>query len=177
MNYSDNIFFEKAEIEDVKLLLNLAIKTFRDTYSDKNTKEDMEIYVASEFTPEKILSELENEDIEYHFAKIDDEIVGYLKVNFGDCQTEKDHPNTVELARVYVVKDYQGRKIGNSLIAKAMDIGRQRNAKYLWLGVWEENQKAIRFYERNGFTIFGKHSFLLGEDLQEDWLMKYDLQG
>jgi ribosomal protein S18 acetylase RimI-like enzyme len=101
-----------------------------------------------------------------------EEILGYLKLNFTDAQTEKLEENHFEIERIYVLKAFLGQKIGQILFDKAIEIGREKNLEYVWLGVWEENHRAIRFYGKNGFEIFGKHDFVLGEDVQTDLLMK-----
>ena len=104
-----------------------------------------------------------------------DEILGYLKLNFKDAQTEKVEENYFEIERIYVLKAFLGQKIGQILFDKAIEIGREKNLEYVWLGVWEENHRAIKFYEKNGFKIFGKHDFVLGKDVQTDLLMKLKL--
>ena len=70
------------------------------------------------------------------------------------------------------MKDFLGQKIGQILLNKAIEIGKKKNLEFLWLGVWEENHRALKFYKKNGFEIFGKHDFVLGEDVQTDLLMK-----
>jgi len=99
-------------------------------------------------------------------------VVGYLKLNWGNAQTEKTTENTLEIERIYVVKEYQGKKIGNILIQKSIEIGKSKNIDYLWLGVWNKNTKAIKFYKNNGFLPFNKHEFLLGTESQVDIMMK-----
>jgi diamine N-acetyltransferase len=78
----------------------------------------------------------------------------------------------VEIERIYVQNAYQGLKIGKALFDKAVSVAKERKASYLWLGVWEENHKAIAFYEKNGFLAFDKHIFMLGNDPQTDIMMK-----
>ena len=132
----------------------------------------MQKYLDENLSIEKLKSELENPNSEFYFAENNNEILGYLKLNFKDAQTEKLEENHFEIERIYVLKAFLGQKIGQILFNKAIEIGREKNLEYVWLGVWEENQRAIRFYEKNGFEIFGKHDFVLGEDVQTDLLMK-----
>ena len=72
----------------------------------------------------------------------------------------------------YAKADYQGQGIGAQLFDFAWQVAEERSMKYVWLGVWEESIDAIRFYERQGFSAFSQHSFLLGQDLQTDILMR-----
>lgn len=162
----------KINIDDLEALRNLSIQTFMETFEEVNTEEDMQKYLDENLSIEKLKTELENPNSEFYFAENNDEILGYLKLNFKDAQTEKLEENHFEIERIYVLKAFLGQKIGQILFDKAIEIGREKNLEYVWLGVWEENHRAIKFYEKNGFEIFGKHDFVLGEDVQTDLLMK-----
>ena len=165
----------KINIDDLEALRNLSIQTFKETFEEVNTEEDMQKYLDENLSIEKLKSELENPNSEFYFAENNDEILGYLKLNFKDAQTEKLEENHFEIERIYVLKAFLGQKIGQILFNKAIEIGREKNLEYVWLGVWEENHRAIRFYGKNGFEIFGKHDFVLGKDVQTDLLMKLKL--
>ena len=162
----------KINIDDLEALRNLSIQTFMETFEEVNTEEDMQKYLDENLSIEKLKTELENVNSEFYFAENNDEILGYLKLNFKDAQTEKLEENHFEIERIYVLKAFLGQKIGQILFDKAIEIGREKNLEYVWLGVWEENHRAIKFYGKNGFEIFGKHDFVLGEDVQTDLLMK-----
>ena len=162
----------KINIDDLEALRNLSIQTFKETFEEVNTEEDMQKYLDENLSIEKLKTELENVNSEFYFAENNGEILGYLKLNFKDAQTEKLEENHFEIERIYVLKTFLGQKIGQILFDKAIEIGREKNLEYVWLGVWEENHRAIRFYGKNGFEIFGKHDFVLGEDVQTDLLMK-----
>lgn len=165
----------KIDISDIETLQSLSIQTFYETYSDRNTPENMEIYVSKNFSSEKLKKDIEQKDSEIYFALMDKTPVGYLKVNYNDIQTELNYPNSIELERIYVLKEHQGHKIGQLLFNKALSLGKQKNMNFLWLGVWSQNTKAIHFYEKNGLKKFRTHLFKLGEDKQLDFLMKIDI--
>ena len=165
----------KLDITDLENLQKISIITFRETFEEVNTEEDMQKYLNENLNEEKLKSELENQNSEFYFAENNGEILGYLKLNFKDAQTEKVEENHFEIERIYVLKAFLGQKIGQILFDKAIEIGREKNLEYVWLGVWEENHRAIRFYGKNGFEIFGKHDFVLGKDVQTDLLMKLKL--
>lgn len=162
----------KINIDDLETLRYLSIQTFKETFEEVNTEEDMQKYLDENLSIEKLKTELENPNSEFYFVENNDEILGYLKLNFKDAQTEKVEENHFEIERIYVLKAFLGQKLGQILFDKAIEIGREKNLEYVWLGVWEENHRAIRFYGKNGFEIFGKHDFVLGEDVQTDLLMK-----
>lgn len=162
----------KLNNNDLEALINISIRTFKETFSEMNTEEDMQKYLDENLNERKLKSELENLNSEFYFAENNDEILGYLKLNFKDAQTEKVEENHFEIERIYVLKAYLGQKIGQILFNKAIEIGKEKKLEYVWLGVWEENHRALKFYKKNGFEIFGKHDFVLGKDVQTDLLMK-----
>ena len=165
----------KLDITDLENLQKISILTFRETFEEVNSEEDMQKYLDENLSLERLKNELENQNSEFYFAENNGEILGYLKLNFKDAQTEKVEENHFEIERIYVLKAFLGQKIVQILFDKAIEIGREKNLEYVWLGVWEENHRAIKFYEKNGFKIFGKHDFVLGKDVQTDLLMKLKL--
>ena len=78
----------------------------------------------------------------------------------GKSQTEKQSTNSLEIERIYVIKEFHGKNIGQLLCDKAIEVATQKGAEYVWLGVWEENPRAINFYKKNGFVEFDKHIFI-----------------
>lgn len=132
-------------------------------------------YLENGFSVEKIKAELEDQNAEFYFAELNEEAIGYLKVNFGQSQTEIKDENALEIERIYVLKEFHGKKVGQILFEKALELAKTKKVDYVWLGVWEENQRAIRFYEKNGFVAFDKHIFKLGNDEQTDIMMKLKL--
>ena len=111
----------------------------------------------------------------FYFAELDNQVIGYLKLNFGGAQTELKDNKALEIERIYVTKAFHGKKVGQLLYNKAIEVAKEKSADYIWLGVWEENQKALQFYKKNGFVEFDKHVFVLGDDAQTDLMMKLEL--
>ena len=171
----DNFEITKVNSNEITSLQKVGRQTFFETFSQTNTEENMQKYLEESFSSNKLLGELNNPDSLFYFAKYSDEIVGYLKLNFGHSQTELNDNEALEIERIYVLKDFQGKKIGQKLYEKAVEVAKQNKVKYIWLGVWEKNQKAIDFYEKNGFVPFDKHIFVLGDDEQTDIMMKMEL--
>lgn len=165
----------KATIFDVEVLQAIGKQTFIETFAADNTKENIKKYLDTAYSSEKLMAELNNKNSELYFAELEGNIVGYLKINLEDSQTEMILSNALEIERIYVLKEFQGKKVGQILFNKAIEIANQNLLKYVWLGVWERNPKAIRFYEKNGFKIFDKHIFKLGDDEQTDYMMKLEL--
>ncbi|GGG26756.1 N-acetyltransferase [Christiangramia forsetii] len=168
----ENIQIKEVTFKDIDQLQQIGKQTFTDTFGSQNSPAFMEEYLKKSFSRDKVSEEISDKNSEIYFAEIDKNIVGYLKVNFDQSQTELKDRNALEIERLYVIKKYLGKKIGQALYDKAINIARHKNLQYVWLGVWEENPRAIRFYEKNGFEKFDKHIFDLGGDKQTDILMK-----
>lgn len=157
-------------------LQKIGRQTFYETFSESNTEENMHNYLEEVFSADKLSDELNDKNAAFYFAKIEDEVIGYLKLNFGQSQTELKDDKALEIERIYVLQEFHGKKIGQILYDKAIEIAKQKKADYVWLGVWEENQRAISFYKKNGFVEFDKHIFKLGDDEQTDIMMKLKLE-
>lgn len=172
-----DIDINKVVLNDIVQLQKIGRQTFYETFSAGNTKENMNKYLDEEFSIEKLTVELNDKNAEFYFAKLDNTIIGYLKLNFGPSQTELQDDKALEIERIYVLKEFHGKNVGQILYDKAIQVARQKNADYVWLGVWEENPRAINFYKKNGFVEFDKHLFKLGDDIQTDIMMKLKLNG
>lgn len=170
-----NITVQKVTLNNIKQLQEIGRKTFYETFAGSNTEEDMQKYLDESFAETKLTEELTDPNSEFYFAILDDNVIGYLKVNFGQSQTELKDDKALEIERIYVPKEFHGKKVGQILYDKAIEIAKQKNADYVWLGVWEENPRAISFYKKNGFVEFDKHIFKLGDDEQTDIMMKLKL--
>jgi diamine N-acetyltransferase len=172
----ENIETIKVTLSDIDRLQKIGRQTFYETFSAGNTEENMKKYLEEGFSTEKITAELNDKNSEFYFATLSNEVIGFLKLNFGQSQTELKDDKALEIERIYVLKEFHGKNVGQILYDKAIEVARQKNADYVWLGVWEENPRAINFYKKNGFVEFDKHIFKLGDDKQTDIMMKLKLK-
>lgn len=168
----ENIKIKRVTLNDIVNLQKIGIKTFFETFSESNTVENMKKYLDEGFSIDKLTDELNNKDSEFYFAILNNSTIGYLKLNFGQAQTELKDYKALEIERIYVLKEFQGKNVGQLLYENALNIARKKNVDYVWLGVWEKNLRAISFYKKNGFVEFDKHIFVLGNDSQTDIMMK-----
>lgn len=161
---------------DIPQLRPLAIKIFRDTFTPLNTPEAMEAAVEKEYNIEGFEKEFEEPGQHYYFVCDGERPVGYLRLRKNP---EVDHllgTNNIELQRIYVDHDYHGQKVGDKLMQLAIDVGIKLKHDWIWLGVWEHNPRAIRFYQKWGFEKFSEHPFYMGVERQTDWLMRRALR-
>ena len=157
---------------EMATLQQISRQTFAETFAGSNTEENMRKYLDEAYSLEKLAEELKAPDVYFYFAKEGEEVIGYLKLNAGASQTELKDKKALEIERIYVLSQWQGKKVGKRLYDKAIEVAKVLNVEYVWLGVWEENTRAIGFYERQGFVAFDKHIFRLGQDEQTDIMMK-----
>ncbi|HGH7991141.1 TPA: GNAT family N-acetyltransferase [Streptococcus agalactiae] len=146
------ITFKKVGLDNVNILQNLAIETFRQTFSHDNSAES-----------------------DTYFVYLDTDLVGYLKVNWGSQQTEKDLDKAFEIQRIYLLDAYQGKGIGKATFEFALDLAYKSGLDWAWLGVWEFNHKAQAFYAKYGFEKFSEHQFSVGDKVDTDWLLRKSL--
>lgn len=167
----DVIRFQRAGLEDVLTLQRISIQTFLDAYAESNSAENMARYIDESFSELRLTEELSEKNSEFYLAHAD-HIIGYIKVNLNEAQTDRHDPGAMELERIYVLKEYYGKGIGNQLMALAISTARAHGIERMWLGVWEDNPRALRFYAKHGFTAFGRHIFKLGDEEQWDVMME-----
>ena len=170
-----SLVFRKCTIEDLHMLVEVSKSTFIVAFEADNNPKDFNTYIERAFNTNRIKDELSNPNSTFYFVYKENNLVGYLKLNIGNAQTEQLDLEGMELERIYVLDEYQGQQIGKQMLDKTISLARKEQVEFLWLGVWEENKKAIRFYKRYGFIKFGTHPYYIGADKQTDWLMKYSL--
>lgn len=173
---SMDIFLRYATQEDAKLIADLSQQTFYDTFAADNTDADMTKFLGEQFTKGRLMLEVGQPENNFLLAYSGDEVAGYLKLREGKKLKELEGVKTMEIARLYVVTNFIGQGIGKRLMQTAIDIALEKQNEVVWLGVWERNHRAINFYRSWGFEKFGECDFLLGDDLQRDWLMKKELR-
>lgn len=232
---ASSIKIKKCTLAQLDELQKICCQTFSETFASSNSQSDMEKFLNSAYSKEKLREELLNPESQTFLAfenepetqtaplkisgdnkiptssenkladletSVDDKIetslkkqsaplktpvddkiktksekvLGFLKINFGNAQTEQKCENSLEIQRIYVLKTAKGRGIGSSFMSLAQEIAREKNLSCIWLGVWEHNEKAKEFYAKKGFYKFGEHIFTLGSDQQIDFLMKKELK-
>ena len=173
----ETILIRQATVEDAKLLTDLAYTTFWDAFAHhpKNAPDDLNHYMRQAFNREQITSELADAKNIFLIAEIDGEAAGYSKIIIDNIEPGITATRPVELSRLYAHQKHLGQGVGQSLMDACFERARAEDRDVMWLGVWEYNPRAQRFYEKNGFRIVSSHVFQLGEDPQTDLLMQIEL--
>jgi diamine N-acetyltransferase len=159
-----------ATINDIVQLCEIGKITFVETYGDQNTPENLKNYLQEKFNKEQISDEIQTPKTIFLLVELENEPIGYAKMRFN--LVENPDEKALEIERIYISKKYHGQKYGAMLMQKCIDVAIENKYESIWLGVWEHNPKAISFYQKWGFEVFGEHIFQLGDDAQTDFLMK-----
>jgi diamine N-acetyltransferase len=167
--------FKKCLPNDLDELVQISKTTFVNAFETHNDPDDFKNYIDLAFKRDQLHAELKNPHSAFYFAYLDKNLVGYFKLNWNDAQSDLKRHDSLELERIYVLQEFQGKSIGEKMLEEVKRLGTKTNKNFLWLGVWEHNKGAIKFYEKNGFSKFGMHPYLIGKDKQMDWLMRFDL--
>ena len=171
------ISIRPATLEDAGPLTNLSYTTFWDAFAHhpKNAPEDLSHYMRQAFNLDQIASELADPNSIFLIATIDEKPAGYAKLIMNSIEQGITATRPVELSRLYSQQEFLGRGVGQNLMDACFERGKDEGCDIMWLGVWEYNPRAQRFYEKNGFNVVGKHTFQLGADPQTDLLMQRQL--
>jgi ribosomal protein S18 acetylase RimI-like enzyme len=164
-----------ATIDDAALIAEISRETFYDTYAADNTKEDMDLYLTTKFADEQILAELEDPLHLFLLAYVGDTLAGYVKLKDATHASLGTDP-AMEVARFYARKNFHGKGVGKAMMEACITHAKVLNRQWLWLVVWKQNPRGIQFYQSAGFSICAEAIFVLGEDVQYDWVMKKSLQ-
>lgn len=170
------IVFRLCTEKDVDALAALSRETFTTAFEKDNDPEDFKQYIQTAFNSDALLKQLRNRDSFFYFMYLGNQLIGYVKMNQHQAQTEFRSEDGMELERIYILDKFQRKGYGKRMLDQLIHLGLRANKRFLWLGVWERNLNAIRFYESCGFVIFGTHPYYIGTDKQTDWLMRLDLK-
>jgi len=153
----------------------LARRAFDTTYRPHNPNELIDEYLLDSLSDAAVTKDLANPLNTFLIAVEDNAITGYLKMRPSKGPKTISIDDSVEIERIYAAPDYTGRGVGAELMKAAITHAHNANFKTIWLGVWAENQRAVKFYEREGFTAIGEHVFMMKDDPQRDFVMSLNL--
>ena len=168
----DSITIRIANIDDAETIADLSRKTFYDTFAPFNTPENMELFLREQFTRVTLMEEVKNPFNLFYLAYDGDELAGYVKLREHKFSRDPAIKNSLEIARLYATLNMIGKGVGKKLMQLSINLAVEKKKEMVWLAVWEKNQRALDFYEKWGFKIFDRQVFVLGTELQKDWVMR-----
>jgi len=169
-----------ATLDDAQALARLAEDTFRSTFAAYNTDSDMALHCERSYGPGIQAAEIANPQMHTLVCDAGNQLIGYAQLRFGrapDCVMVRNPTSKPgEIQRLYVADSWHGKGIAPALMDACLQEMKKRHLDTVWLGVWEHNPRAIRFYQKNGFSAVGDHIFPVGTDPQRDVLMMRPLE-
>jgi len=162
-------------IDDAKMLAEFGANAFYDSFAKDNTEENIRLFLESKYSTELQRKELSDPNVLFLIAEIEDEMIGYAKINLNSRDHSVQGEKSIEIERVYAAKEFIGKGVGKELMLACIDEAKKRDCDSIWLGVWEKNPRAIEFYKKWGFNEIGTHVFNLGNDPQKDYIMELRL--
>lgn len=170
-----NLSVRYATIDDAELIADISRKTFYETFAPLNSSANMEIFMKVQFTRGRLMMEVGQPGHTFLLAYNNKEVAGYAKLRDTKYPPKLDSNNALEIARLYAMPHMIGKGVGKLLMEKSLEIASDAMKDAVWLGVWKQNKKAIDFYSSWGFEIFNECDFILGNEVQKDWLMRKKL--
>jgi ribosomal protein S18 acetylase RimI-like enzyme len=167
-----DIKVRRASAGDNGLLAEMGAQTFSAAFGPYNTPEDIALYIRNSFSPEIQAAELSDPASLFLIAEVDRRPVGYARLYEGEQPSAITGSHPIEIVRFYARPNWIGRGVGAALMRACLREAGARGCDTIWLDVWEENKRAIAFYEKWGFREVGTQLFLLGGDIQNDLLMQ-----
>lgn len=171
----DGVVIRRARAADAAALASLMERTFSDAFGPANRPEDLATHIARSYSPEIQGRELADPDHTILLADAGGVPAGYAQLRTGEAPAEVTGPAPLQLWRFYVDRGWHGKGLAQALMVAARRAARERGARTLWLGVWEENPRGIAFYRKEGFREVGRFLFHVGDDPQRDLIMAHAL--
>ena len=169
------VLIRVADEKDAELIANISRLTFFETFAVENTKENMNKFMNEQFSKEKLMAEVGAPGNIFLLAMDEEGPAGYVRMKETEQNESLGRVTAIEISRIYAMPHKIGKGVGHLLMQSSIEMAKKMNKKIIWLAVWEKNLRGISFYKKWGFERFGEHDFILGDDVQLDWLMKKDL--
>ena len=165
-----------AHLSENQLLADLGRRAFYEAFHQYNDPADMQAYLDLAFHPDALKQALEDPAVTFIIASWDAEPVGYAKLKRCAGPKELEGHRALMLERIYALQAFVGKKVGKMLMEHCIRIANEEGFEYLWLGVWQQNERAISFYKRFGFHVIGTKQFIIGNEVNDDYVMALKLQ-
>lgn len=152
-----------ATTKDANILSQIGKVTIMQSHGHSAPEKDMNSYRDNNFNLDSIKKELSDSKNLYCIIHHNNQAVGYSKIILNSSNKNISQQNVTMLERLYILAEFHDLKLGYELLQHNIDIAKENNQNGLWLNVWIENDRAIRFYKKTGFTICGEYSFRVSE--------------
>ena len=170
-----NLSIRQADVADTNIICALGVTTFYEAYFEQDESSDLADYVLESFSQAQIEVEINNADSTFFIAELNGKAVGYAKLRENSTIDCLKNENAIELHRIYILERAKGKGVGVNLLNRCFETARAKGYETMWLGVWERNAAAIRFYEKIGFAKVGELQFPYGKTVGTNYVLKIKL--
>ena len=154
---------KKATFNDVNLLASLSVEAFLPAHGHSSPEKDINTYLEANFSVKNFKKEIANPTFEYYLIYHHDKIAGFSKIIFNTPSAHIEGDTITKMERLYLLEEFYGLHLGTQLMNFNSELTKKNNQQGIWLEVWIENFRAIRFYKKMGFTVVGKANFRVSE--------------
>jgi len=151
----------KATEDHAQLLADIGKVSFIESHGTSAVPEEINKYVTEKYNPDVLKQELTGPKNIYYILYHDKQPAGFSKIIFNVPHPDIPQQNVTKLERIYLLKEFYGLKLGNELFNFNLELSKNKDQAGMWLYVWEENYRAIAFYEKLGFKVLGSGDFKL----------------
>jgi len=163
MTRNQMMSIKKATINDVNLLASLSVEAFLPAHGHSSPEKDINIYLEANFSIQNFKKEIANPTFEYYLIYHHNKIAGFSKIIFNTPSIHIKEKSITKMERLYLLEEFYGLNLGTQLMNFNSELAKRNNQRGIWLEVWIENFRAIKFYKKMGFTIVGKANFRVSE--------------
>lgn len=154
---------EEATFDHIDLIIEIGKQSFIESHGNSASLEDVNDFIAKTYSKEALLKEFKDENVKYHILFYKGEVAGFSKIEWNTVHENINSPHLAKLDRIYLLKKYYDKKLGFQLLDFVIELSKKNHQNGVWLAVWVENQRAIRFYSKTGFKIVGEYDFKISE--------------
>jgi ribosomal protein S18 acetylase RimI-like enzyme len=154
----------KATEDHTGLLSELSNLTFVESHGHSAAAEDINNFIAEKYNPAILKKELQDMKNIFHILYYNNKVAGFSKIILNFPHTNCNIDNVAKLERIYLLKEFYNLHLGQQLLDFNINLIKENNQAGVWLFVWQENERAINFYIKNGFVVIGSFEYKISEN-------------
>lgn len=172
MNTPSEFQLRAPTSDDLANLSKLGRETFVESFGSLYSETDLNHFLESVYPEDVVARELANADLSHQVIDAGDDLVAFIKIGPVHVPAENPKDNDMEIWQIYVRRNFISRGLGTRLIQWACEEFERRQVGDIYVSVFSENKRAIRFYQHHGFEKVGEYGFPVGEQIDLEWIMR-----
>ncbi|MGV3656450.1 MAG: GNAT family N-acetyltransferase [Chitinophagaceae bacterium] len=157
------VSFQQLTPADAEMLAHVGGVSLLESHGHSAPPEVMQAYVDRSFSVAACRAELSDNRNIFYALYYHGEPAGYFKTIYSIPHQSVAIQPVTKLERLYVLNKFLDKKLGQLLLQKSVELSKEAGEQGMWLNVWKKNERAIRFYQKQGFENVGESMFVLTE--------------